>query len=51
MKCDNDKAIIKNLKYLMNNDDICKEMIQNQKKIINENSASDLVKFILDHFN
>jgi hypothetical protein len=46
-----DKEIIDNIKYLMNNEDICKEMIQNQKKIINENSASDLVKFILDHFN
>ena len=51
IKCDTDKEIIDNIKYLMNNEDICKEMIQNQKKIINENSASDLVKFILDHFN
>ena len=51
IKCNNNKEIIKNLKYLINNDTICKEMIENQKKIINENSASDLVKFILDHFN
>ena len=51
IKCDTDKEIIDNIKYLMNNEDICKEMIQNQKKIINENSASDLEKFILDHFN
>ena len=51
IKCDTDKEIIDNIKYLMSNEDICKEMIQNQKKIINENSASDLVKFILDHFN
>lgn len=51
IKCDTDKEIIDNIKYLISNEDICKEMIQNQKKIINENSASDLVKFILDHFN
>ena len=51
IKCNTDKEIIDNIKYLMSNEDICKEMIQNQKKIINENSASDLVKFILDHFN
>ena len=51
IKCDTDKEIIDNIKYLMSNEDICKEMIQKQKKIINENSARDLVKFILDHFN
>lgn len=46
MICNNKEEIISNCKYLLSNKDKQKEIIINQEKYINKNSASDLVTFI-----
>lgn len=46
MICNNKEEIINNCKYLLNNKELQKELISNQKKYINNNSAKDLVTFI-----
>ena len=38
------------LKLLLDNKNIEKELIDNQKKIINENSAADFVKYIKEKY-
>lgn len=47
IKCDTKEEIITNLHALLNNDNLQKELIENQKKYINKNSAKDLVEFII----
>lgn len=51
IKCDNENEIIQNIIKLLNNNKLQKEMIKSQSKIINKNSASDLVKFIKSNFD
>ena len=51
IKCDNENEIIQNIIKLLNDDKLQKEMIKSQSKIINKNSASDLVKFIKSNFD
>ncbi len=51
IKCDNENEIIQNIIKLLNNNKLQKEMIKSQSKIINKNSASDLVKFIKSDFD
>ena len=46
MICNNKEEIISNCKCLLNNKDKQKEIISNQEKYINNNSAKDLVTFI-----
>lgn len=46
MICNNKEEIITNSKYLLSNKDKQKEIISNQEKYINKNSALDLVTFI-----
>ena len=46
MICNNKEEIISNCKYLLSNKDKQEEIISNQEKYINENSAKDLVTFI-----
>ncbi len=43
--------IITNTKMLLENKKLQKEMLSNQRKIINKNAAHDLVKFVMDKFN
>lgn len=51
IKCDNENEIIQNIIKLLNDDKLQKEMIKSQSKIINKNSASDLVEFIKSNFD
>ena len=46
MICNNKEEINTNCKYLLSNKDKQKEIISNQEKYINKNSALDLVTFI-----
>lgn len=50
LKCDNENEIVINIVKLLNNDKLQKKLIKNQSKIINKNSAYDLVKFIKEKF-
>ena len=50
LKCDNENEIIQNIIKLLNDDNLQKKLIKNQAKIINKNSAYDLVKFIKEKF-
>lgn len=51
IKCNNENEIIQNIIKLLNDDKLQKEMIKSQSKIINKNSASDLVEFIKSNFD
>lgn len=51
IKCDNENEIIQNIIKLLNDNKLQKEMVKSQSKIINKNSASDLVKFIKSNFD
>lgn len=51
IKCNNENEIIQNIIKLLNDNKLQKEMIKSQSKIINKNSASDLVKFIKSNFD
>lgn len=51
IKCDNENEIIQNIIKLLNDNKLQKEMIKSQSKIINKNSASDLVEFIKSKFD
>lgn len=51
LKCDNKDDIVKNCLMLLNDLKLQKEMIKKQEEFINKNSASDLVKLILDNFS
>ena len=42
--------IITDIKTLISNKDLEKELVNNQKKIINASSAADLIKYIQEHF-
>ena len=44
IKCNNENEIIQNIIKLLNDNKLQKEMVKSQSKIINKNSASDLVK-------
>lgn len=49
--CNNKEEIITNINKLLNNDELCQEMIKNQHKYINQNSAQDLINLIKKEFN
>lgn len=51
IKCDNENEIIQNIIKLLNDNKLQKEMIKSQSKIINKNSANDLVEFIKSNFD
>ena len=51
IKCNNENEIIQNIIKLLNDNKLQKEMIKSQSKIINKNSASDLIKFIKSNFD
>ena len=51
IKCNNENEIIQSIIKLLNDNKLQKEMIKSQSKIINKNSASDLVKFIKSNFD
>ncbi len=50
LKATNEDEVVKSLELLLNNPKLQKELTTNQKKIINENSALDLVKFVKNNF-
>lgn len=50
LKCDTKEEIIINTTKLLNDTSLQEEMIKNQEKFINRESASDLVKLILDTY-
>ena len=45
----NVEEVVRNTKELLNDKDMQKVMVENQSKIINRNSAKDLVDFVLSH--
>ena len=47
IKCDSKEEIIYNLHLLLNDKDLQKKIIENQKNYINTKSAKDLVDFII----
>ena len=47
IKCDSKEEIIYNLHLLLNDKDLQKKIIENQKNYINNKSAKDLVDFII----
>lgn len=51
IKCNNENEIIQNIIKLLNDNKLQKEMIKSQSKIINKNSANDLVEFIKSNFD
>ena len=46
INCNNENEIIDNVKNLLKNKKLQNEMIKNQSKIINKNSAKDIVELI-----
>ena len=42
--------VVKCVKILLDDELLQNDMINNQKRVINDSSASDLVKFVLDHY-
>ncbi len=46
LKCDNEKEIVKTVIELLDNENLQKELVKNQNKLINKNSAKDLVELI-----
>lgn len=46
LKCENNQEIITNLKKLLNDENLQKNMINNQEKYINKSSAKDLISLI-----
>ena len=46
-----EQEIIEDIKLLLKDNKLCDEIINNQRKIINENSAEDLVKYLIDKYN
>lgn len=50
LKANNEDEIISKVELLLKNKNLCKKLINNQKKIINPNSAKDLVNYIQKHF-
>ena len=51
LKVDKNEDIIKNINALLDNEDMQKELINNQKKFINCNAAKNLVNFIKKNYN
>lgn len=47
----NENKIIEDIKLLLKDEKLRNEIISNQKKIINENSAKDLVEFLIKKYN
>ncbi len=43
--------VVEKLNMLLNDKNLCKKLIENQKKIINKNSAKDLVKYIIKKYS
>ena len=50
MNCNTKDEIISNIENLLNNIDLQKEMINNQRKYINQKSAKDLVDYIIENY-
>lgn len=50
LKADNISEIIDALKVILKNKELQKELIDNQKKIINDSSAKDLVNYVISNF-
>ena len=50
MECQDDEEIISTINKLLNNEGLRNEIINNQKKYINENSAKDLINLIKSKF-
>ncbi len=46
LKCDSNEEILENVHKLLNDSELRKSMVENQRKLMNRNSASDLVKLI-----
>lgn len=44
------EEVITNTKKILKDENLQKTMVENQAKVINRNSANDLVKFVLTHF-
>ena len=51
LKADKNEDIMKNINALLDNEDMQKELINNQKKFINCNAAKNLVNFIKKNYN
>ncbi len=50
INCNTKDEIISNIENLLNNIDLQKEMINNQRKYINQKSAKDLVDYIIENY-
>ena len=50
IRVNNIKDLAKTVEEVLNNRNLQKEMIENQKKYINKTSAADLVKYIQENF-
>ena len=50
LKCDTKEEIIINTTKLLNDTSLQENMIRNQEKYINRNSAEDLVKLVLEKY-
>ena len=50
IECQDDEEIISTINKLLNNEGLRNEIINNQKKYINENSAKDLINLIKSKF-
>lgn len=50
LKANNIEEVISSLKLLLNSKKLQNEMVKNQKKIINQNSCADLVKFVKEKY-
>ena len=50
INCNTKDEIISNIENLLNNIDLQKEMIDNQRKYINQKSAKDLVDYIIENY-
>ena len=50
-KCMNIDEIVKNTKSLLDNKDLCNELVENQRKYMNRNSCRDLVNLIKKEIN
>lgn len=51
IKAMNIDEVVNAIKMLLTDDALCKEMVENQKKIINGKSAKDLVEFVIQNFS
>lgn len=50
LSCQTPEEIISNLTSLIDNPSLCKELITNQEKYINPDSAKDLIELIKNNY-